>query len=861
MRFLYFGDKHSRVTAPENRLDNFRETMRAKTLEIKELGKKYKVSAFLQPGDFWDSPNPPLDFVAEEMKLWTDIDIFEVLRQITSGKEYNTEDLLKSLKNYIPIIGVVGNHELYGNNINTLPKTVAGFISQLGLMTFVTKDSPYYFYTEDGLTIAITGTHYHLDIDSPEHIDDYIIEEKLGDFHIHIVHGYLTDKSKGDLFRHTLIDQIKHTKADLTITGHDHIGFPIIEIDGKYFANPGAIPRLSNDLKEMNRTVKVLLIDITKEHGLRLKEIPLKSAQPGHLVLSRSKIVERKQKETRLEEFKKAVREAGVKKATDITEIVRNIADNRKLPTEVKENTIQRISEKMREMAHSTDGMPQEVYITKMVLENFQSHEFTELDFSKGFNILIGESRQGKTAVLRAFDWVYENKPAGKRIIRRGKDFARVTLYLSNGYIISRYMEAKRNGKNGYEITDPNTGEVQFHNTKILPEVQKLLGFTCFQIDKDLQLNLNFLKQGTSWFLIGDQYSAPQKAKIIGGIYGTQFADAVIRDIDAETKRTNEKIKSINEELLQTENRLKEFGYLPELKESIDFVERTIKEIEELQLKKERIQKLLDKREQIVSHIRENESILSRLKDLDKVHNLLSQLKEDVAKRNRLEELIQKHNDVSYRLKHLYASLEAVKQIDEAKKELQETMEMMKRRDNIERLMTKYEGYITNIKEQEVIVQKTKPLEEAKKIFNEINNLLLSRKELEEKIKRAEELEAKREKCNISVKAIYLTLEKTKYIEQARNRLEEIKSYFQQREEIEKRLLSREKLIAHIRKEEQIIENATQQISKDVQMYQQVLEKAGKCPVCFGTIDKATINRIVHEYVHNHQEGEVVVYE
>jgi DNA repair protein SbcC/Rad50 len=896
MKFLYFGDKHYRATSPENRLDDFRETMKRKTEEIIELGKKHKVSAFLQPGDFLDTPNPPLDYVAEVMQMWSGIDIFDILSKLTSGEPYDQEEVLKSLKNFVPLIGIAGNHELFGNNLNTLPKTMIGFINKIGLMKFATKENPFYFFTDDGLKIAITGTHYHLDIDSPEHIDDYVVDEKLGDYHIHMVHGYLTDKSKGDLFRHTLIDQIKHTKADLTITGHDHIGFPITEVDGKYFVNPGAIPRLSNDLKEINRQIKVLLIDITKEHGLQLKEIPLKSAVDGNMVLNRTKIIEKKKKEARLEEFKKAVREAGVKKATDISEIVRDIADNRKLSVTVRDKVVERISEKMQTMKAVEDGAVKEAYVSKIILENFQSHEFTELDFSEGFNIFVGESKQGKTSVLRAFDWVYENKPAGKRIIRIGADYSRVTVYLSNGYIISRYIEAKRSGKNGYEITDPNTGEVEFHNTKILPEVQKLLGMSTLNIDKDLQFNLNFMKQGTGWFLIGDQYSSPQKAKIIGGIYGTQYADAVIRDIDSETKRSNEKIKNANETLGKTENRLKEFDYLTDLQKSIEFMEKTVKEIEALKEKRANIEKLLIKREQLTQNINENQKSLDALKDLDKAYYLLSQIKEQSAKRKQLQELLEKHEKTSYSLKHLYHSLNALKNLNEAKGQMNDTLELLNKRNSIEKVVNKREEISKQIANETHILAKTEKLDKARRLIENLNkgfdkrnaieqfilkrenilksieneNLLLKRtenvdkvksllkdvnekttlkREMLIKVKRAEELEVKRDKNNKSLRAIYLTVEKTETIEVAKKRLEDMKESLLRKDTIERTLLEREKTKKHIEQEEKTIKESKNKMLKDIQVYQEVLEKAGKCPVCFGTVDKATINRIVQEYI------------
>lgn len=904
MKFLYFGDTHYRPTSPENRVDNFSETMKRKTEEIISIGKKHKVSAFLQPGDFFDKADPPNEFVSETANLWGGGKAHEVFTKYNAG-EMDEASVIEALKSYIPMIGVVGNHELFGNNISTLKKTAIGQLNKWGLMKFATKENPYYFKTEDGLKVAITGTHYHLDIDSPEHVDDYVVEEKLGDIHIHIVHGYLTDKSKGDMFRHTLIDQIKHTKADLTISGHDHIGFPITEVDGKYFVNPGAIPRQSNDLKEINRQVKVLLIDITKEYGLKLKEIPLKSAVDGNLVLNRTKIVERKKKASRLEEFKKAVREAGVKKATDITEIVRDIADNRNLPVEVKNQVVERVSEKMSIMKKDNLTVSDDAYVTKIILENFQSHEYTELDFSKGFNIFVGESKQGKTAVLRAFDWVYENKPSGKRIIRIGSDYARVTVHLSNGYVISRLTEAKRGGKNGYEITDPDTGEVEYHNTKILPEVQKILGFNPLYIDKDLQFNLNFLKQGTGWFLIGDQFSAPQKAKIIGGIYGTQYADAVIRDIDSENKRGNEKIKQANEILAQTEIRLKEYDYLPELETSIQFVEKTLKEIQLLKDKKEKLTGLLQKRQKLESEIVENNKSLEAVDELDKAYVLMADLKREEMKRNQLETLLLKRSSAMTKLELLHESLDAVKDLDEVKRMLRTLNELINKRETldkvvrkhtlvsgqleeelliineteeipralrvveslkkgfdkrtaIETLLVKHLKMMGGLSEEEELINQTSDVGQAKDLLRIIQEEIVRKRDLELKLKRVNEVEKKRVETKKSLDELELSLKATSALEDVKELFNQTIRQLERKNILAIALNNRTKANVAKEQEEQAIQGLDKKILKDVAIYQSVLEKAGKCPVCFGTIDKATINRIVHEYIQNDNEKELI---
>ncbi|WPS85421.1 AAA family ATPase (plasmid) [Brevibacillus halotolerans] len=848
MRLLYFGDKHERVTAPENRMDDYVDTQRLKTLEILEIGKRYKVSGYLQPGDFLDSPNVPDDHLAWLMQIWSGVNVYDALRMLTSGRDSDREKSLSQLKNYVPLVGVAGNHELYGNNIKTLPKTSIGFLNKLGLMIFATKENPYYFYTEDGAKVAVTGTHYHLDIDEPEHIDDYIVEEKLGDFHIHIVHGYLSDKSMGNMFRHTLVDHIQHTKADVTITGHDHIGFPLTEINGKWFVNPGAIPRTKNDVKEMNRKPKVLLIDITKEKGIQLKEIYLKSAQDGELVLNRRKIVERKKREERIAEFKKAVKDAGVTRSTDIVEIIRDLANTKGLPLVIRDNVVDRISQKKQEMSHVLEGVLKNAYVDRIILENFQSHEYTDLELSRGLNIFVGESRQGKTSVLRAFQWVYENKPTGKRVIKKGSDYAKVTVFLSNGFVVSRIMETKRSGKNGYEIIDPTTGEVAYHNTKILPEVQKILGYNPFVIDSDLQFNLNFMKQGSGWFLIGDHFSAPLKAKIIGAIYGTHYADAVARELEAEDRKVNEELKKTQVDVQSLNEQIVEYAHLDDLEITITEVEGLLKKIDQLSDRKEKILETLSKRNQLVTVVRECEETISSLSHIQEASLLLEHVKIHHLKRTQLATVIEKRKDVLTKYNLLEESLRALRDIDKAKEMFESIQGMHKQSNDIRQSQTKHRQIVSQIQVENEVIRATENIEQASVLLQEAKTAQSRRIEWLDKAERAKRLEITRKDVSSKLSMIKETLEKTKDIEEARKWFNDFAEKLNRKSSIGKMLVIRQKVSQQIATEDQLIKNQNNEIAVLVNRYQSLLEKAGSCPVCYGAIDKVTVSRIVEQY-------------
>jgi exonuclease SbcC len=835
LRLLYFGDKHERVTAPENRLDvDYQDTQRRKTLEIIDIGKKYGVSAYLQPGDFLDSPNPPLDYVADVMRLWTG--------------DVMTNDIEQFENKMPPLVGLAGNHELFGNNLKTLPKTMIGFLNRLGMMHFATKEKPYFLKTEDGATVAITGTHYHLDIDSPEHIDDYIVKEKLGDFHIHIVHGYLSDKSKGDMFAHTLIDHIRHTKADVTISGHDHIGFPLTEVDGKWFVNPGAIPRMSNDLKEMKRKPKVLLMDITKAEGIKFKEIYLKSAQDGELVLNRKKITERKKREERIAEFKKAVKDAGITKSTDIVEIIRALAISKGMPLSIRDNVVDRISAKKQEMSQVFEGIMKDAYVDRIVLENFQSHEYTDLELSRGLNIFVGESRQGKTAVLRAFQWVYENKPTGKRVVKIGTDCAKVTVYLSNGYIITRIMETKRSGKNGYEITDPLTGEVAYHNTKILPEVQKILGYNPFVIDSDLQFNLNFMKQGAGWFLIGDHFSAPLKAKIIGAIYGTHYADAVARELEAEDRKVNEELKRTQTEVQRLEEQVQKYVHLDDLETTISEVEGLLKKIDELSVRKEKILVTLTKRKELEKVVGENEEIISYLSQIHEANLLLEHVRIRNLKRIQLATLIHKRKETQTKYTLLEESLKALRDIESAKVMFEKIQSMHNQSNGIRQSLTKKYRIVTQIQVENEIIQETEQIEEALILLQEVKNAQTRRSDLVDKAERAKRLEQIRKEVSSKLTMIKETLEKTEHIEEARKWFNNFSEKMNRKSNIEKMMIARKRVKQQVDYEVQQVKNQKNEIAVLVNKYQSLLEKAGSCPVCHGTIDKVTVDRIVNQH-------------
>jgi len=70
--------------------------------------------------------------------------------------------------------------------------------------------------------------------------------------------------------------------------------------------------------------------------------------------------------------------------------------------------------------------------IKRVDIKNFQSHESSTLVLDRGVNVIIGLSNSGKSAIVRAIDFVLRNRPLGNKFIKFGKDSSSVRIESSN---------------------------------------------------------------------------------------------------------------------------------------------------------------------------------------------------------------------------------------------------------------------------------------------------------------------------------------------------------------------------------------------------------------------------------------------
>lgn len=321
MRFLVVADTHLRGTSPQGRRDDFFATCRAKLEEVVNLAEDLGVSALLHLGDVFDRPDLAPG-VAREFVL--------VLRRCR-----------------VPVYGIVGNHDVYGHNPDSLPRTLLGLVEALGGLRLLRCGEVELLGGPGQLKVQLTGAPFQHDIDSRDGADYVVSRDARADVAIHMAHGMLLEKPWVSGMDYTLIERVApRTGADLTLVGHYHLGYsrlPLEPVPGRLFVNPGAMVRLEASLAEIARHPQVVLVEV-EGSGISVRGIPLRSALPGDEVLDRSLIEAAAYRDTQLADFIQRVKGAwDGRRLFDLEDMVAAIAGGEGYPEEVKREALQRV--------------------------------------------------------------------------------------------------------------------------------------------------------------------------------------------------------------------------------------------------------------------------------------------------------------------------------------------------------------------------------------------------------------------------------------------------------------------------------------------------------------------------------------
>jgi len=377
MKLLITGDWHYRANPPRARLDNFQDTLNAKLHELGQIAYDHDVEAIVVPGDVFDSPSPAYSTLTTLERIIMD-----------NGRQ---------------VWAVPGNHDEHAHSLESLDRTAYGHLAATGMIRDLAASPA----ETDTVTVTGTGFSTSTDSDVSDYLAKTTPNATKGSVRVHVAHGMLLEHEPGFELKHTLLtDVAKHPNCpDVLICGHEHLGFGVKRLPrakgGELIAiNPGALVRLSAHPGEIERMPQVCLLEIYPgmppecancEHALLVEKvseldmeldmhyivkcpncgyvntidkseygppevwdvgfpivdatlIPLKTARPGHEVLSRDHLEAQADREAKMAQFLGLLAQEGEAKFLDIQAIVEGIAKAENLPREVVDEALRRIA-------------------------------------------------------------------------------------------------------------------------------------------------------------------------------------------------------------------------------------------------------------------------------------------------------------------------------------------------------------------------------------------------------------------------------------------------------------------------------------------------------------------------------------
>ncbi len=268
---MFVGDIHLMDRQPKNRLDDYSLSIRTKLIECFQIAEERKLDAVVLLGDLFE--------------------VYEVGPLLRN----QTLEILKGLPNgnkpwSFPIYICVGNHDL--DSSSNLEKTALGTLISAGLL--IKKD-----YEP---SLGISFAHYTPSLDREIKQGFLTTSSAI----IWVCHASISTKiDRFAEYAYLFEDTPLHPNTNLVISGHIHHEMTQTRSDGKRFINPGSISRYSASRDNLEKDIKILILDYTLDGEIQNEEyIKLKSAKPASEVFKIEEMQAAKELKKDTHEFK-----------------------------------------------------------------------------------------------------------------------------------------------------------------------------------------------------------------------------------------------------------------------------------------------------------------------------------------------------------------------------------------------------------------------------------------------------------------------------------------------------------------------------------------------------------------------------
>lgn len=516
MRILFTTDSHLSAVSPINRIDDFKNTILNKMFELGQIAKYYNCNLILHGGDLFNNPSCNVEYLNKVIGI--------------------------ILGYGIPMYVVPGNHDLYGYNINTLPRTSLGTLAASNVVGILDRKHPLTFNIGNKI-LQIEGQEYKPNIDAQVTNDCMIHDPK--DLNILISHSQLVSKPFfGD---YTLIDNVQ-SNANIIISGHYHEGFREKFVNNTMFFNPGAMTRQASGRTDIPKCLILDIDDNTFKYSYMY--VNFQNALPKEQIFNLS-IPQQITNKQLVTNFKNQVAVLPQGKKIDILEVLKKASVDLSIKQNVFDEALKYINIAQQNVdvfdATVKGFIPSGInYIKEIEIKNRHTYKNQKIEFTNGFNVIEGETGCGKTNILRAIEWVLYNEPKGNNFIRTGEKSCSAKLTFTDGSSITR---KRTKSSTGNYTTNINGVEQEYKGfgSEVPIEVINLHQMPEIQLAKDYKVKLNLMEQSDLEFLI--RQSGTTIAYCIGNIIpGTQTIDVANKNVNLDNRNISIEINKLQKE-------------------------------------------------------------------------------------------------------------------------------------------------------------------------------------------------------------------------------------------------------------------------------------------------------------------------
>lgn len=252
--------------------------------------------------------------------------------------------------------------------------------------------------------------------------------------------------------------------------------------------------------------------------------------------------------------------------------------------------------------------------IKSLSIQNFQSHEKTELEFHSGVNTIIGSSDCGKTAIIRALRWLVWNRPSGDAIRSRWGGPTDVRVETEEGTVTR-----SKDKVDLYSLERPGSKLLEFKafGTSVPEEISGLLNIS--EINLQSQLDAPFLVSNTAGE-VAAHFNKIARLDIIDR--GLQNIQSWIRELTSAIGVEAIKDKPATGLIKQIEDKksaLEKFEHLPQF-------EMDVEVLEEMEQHLINMRATLSKLQAVVKSVELKEEELANLSLILSIESIVNQI-------------------------------------------------------------------------------------------------------------------------------------------------------------------------------------------------------------------------------------------